>query len=173
MYASFLPAAAQRTPSHDDAYIGAGAGGGRADEGGEDAWEGRGVGEEMPGHQRRKCWVSLTLREGKNREIRRVVESCGWQVARLIRVRCAECVVRVLSTCFQCVLNVLRTCSVHGAHVFCTWVGPRVPLAGRRAHMHACEPAESRLTICVLDDARRTRKVSSVHAHTFFTPPLH
>jgi 23S rRNA pseudouridine2605 synthase len=30
-------------------------------------------------------WVAFTLQEGKNREIRKVMEHLGWQVSRLIR----------------------------------------------------------------------------------------
>jgi 23S rRNA pseudouridine2605 synthase len=36
--------------------------------------------------QRSNAWLSMTLREGKNREIRRVLEHLGLQVGRLIRV---------------------------------------------------------------------------------------
>ena len=35
---------------------------------------------------RRHCWVSVRLKEGKNREIRKVMQHKGWQVTRLIRV---------------------------------------------------------------------------------------
>jgi 23S rRNA pseudouridine2605 synthase len=34
----------------------------------------------------RNSWLSMTLTEGKNREVRRVVEAMGLQVTRLIRV---------------------------------------------------------------------------------------
>ena len=32
------------------------------------------------------CWVSITLREGKNREIKRILENFGLRVTRLIRI---------------------------------------------------------------------------------------
>jgi len=32
------------------------------------------------------CWLSIGLQEGRNREIRRVMQHLGWQVTRLIRV---------------------------------------------------------------------------------------
>jgi len=34
---------------------------------------------------RKSCWLSLTIREGKNRIIRRVFESLGYSVVRLVR----------------------------------------------------------------------------------------
>ncbi|MBA2466005.1 MAG: hypothetical protein H0V46_00160, partial [Sphingomonas sp.] len=33
----------------------------------------------------RNCWIQLSLTEGKNREVRRVLEHLGLQVSRLIR----------------------------------------------------------------------------------------
>jgi len=36
-------------------------------------------------HGGANVWVALTLKEGKNREIRKVMEHLGWQVSRLIR----------------------------------------------------------------------------------------
>jgi len=32
------------------------------------------------------CWLTIGLQEGRNREIRRVMQHLGWQVTRLIRV---------------------------------------------------------------------------------------
>jgi 23S rRNA pseudouridine2605 synthase len=32
------------------------------------------------------AWLRIALREGKNREVRRVLEHCGWPVSRLIRL---------------------------------------------------------------------------------------
>ena len=44
-----------------------------------------------PGHVDRvqggNAWLTVALREGKNREIRRVLEHFGWPVNRLIRLR--------------------------------------------------------------------------------------
>ena len=33
------------------------------------------------------CWLTMTLREGKNREIKKLLEQLGLRVTRLIRIR--------------------------------------------------------------------------------------
>lgn len=34
----------------------------------------------------RNAWLAVTLTEGKNRQIRRMAEACGWEVLRLMRI---------------------------------------------------------------------------------------
>jgi 23S rRNA pseudouridine2605 synthase len=41
---------------------------------------------EIDRQQGSNCWLTITLREGKNREIRRVMEHLGFTVNRLIRI---------------------------------------------------------------------------------------
>ncbi len=41
---------------------------------------------ELDSVQGSHAWLTVSLREGRNREIRRVMEACGWSVSRLIRI---------------------------------------------------------------------------------------
>ena len=40
----------------------------------------------MDRQQGEKAWLTISLREGKNREIRRLCEFFGWEVSRLLRL---------------------------------------------------------------------------------------
>ena len=41
---------------------------------------------QLNSHKRSNAWLTVSLEEGKNREVRRLMEHCGYLVTRLIRI---------------------------------------------------------------------------------------